>query len=318
MANKIDTDKFICDFLSTEFSEEEKENIRYLYNHKRALISVSVIVKAFKKALKKQGFQYNDGEIVEIDQPPLTEEQKANFKVGDWIVVDGVTQQVTQIRPEGFDTDRAWNGKSTFKDVHLWTIQDAKDGDVLYNEDCKNIILFNGKVYVNDEPGAYCGYDIRYGELEIFELDHSFCSNNIHPATKYQRDMLNKKMEEAGYTWNQEELKLEKIDKPQTIKFNEPEKFDSVWPKEVVDELLEETQKNTPKVKEGLKKFFSNVFPTIYDIDIEKMVEEYKEGILISQSLTYDDLLVRATAYKKGLEDMLKLIKEGGSNESID
>lgn len=108
------------------------------------------------------------------------------------------------------------------------------------------------------------------------------------------------------------------IDNPQTIKFNESEDIDSVWPKEVVDELLEETQKNTPKVKDGLKKFFSNVFPTIYDIDIDKMVEEYKERIIISQSLKYDDLLVRAIAYKQGLKDMLKVIKEGDKDETTE
>lgn len=127
---------------------------------------------------------------------------------------------------------------------------------------------------------------------------------------------MEESLEDQGLEYKDGEIV--EIDNPQTIKFNESEDIDSVWPKEVVNELLEETQKNTPKVKEELKKYFSNVFPTIYDIDVDKMVEEYKERIIISQSLKYDDLLVRAIAYKQGLKDMLKVIKEGDKDETTE
>lgn len=87
--------------------------------------------------------------------------------------------------------------------------------------------------------------------------------------------------------------KQEKIspNKPQTIKFNKERLMEIAKP-----ESIEER----------------------YNIDIDKMVEEYKERILISQSLKYDDLLVRAIAYKQGLEDMLKLIRKEIKDETTE
>ena len=36
-------------------------------------------------------------------------------------------------------------------------------------------------------------------------------TDNLHPATKEQREQLEKAMSKAGYKWNKEERKLEKI-----------------------------------------------------------------------------------------------------------
>ena len=143
--------------------------------------------------LEKQGVQGNADKV------------EPKFNVGDWVVVDGVTQQVTQIRPEGFDTDRAWNGKLTFKDVPLWTIQDAKDGDVLADS--------LGNICIYQEPSTKLMYhSYCYGNHKYFvDSGGSHVIVGTYPATKEQRDLLFQKIKEAGYEWDAEKKELKKI-----------------------------------------------------------------------------------------------------------
>ena len=139
------------------------------------------------------------------------------FHEGDWVVVDGVTQQITQIRPEGFDTDRAWNGKLTFKDVHLWTIQDAKPGNVLVDQNGGMPFIF--KECKNNHIYCYCGYtnrkDIFFDRFVDSEGEELHWLNLYHeqayPATKEQRDLLFQKMKEAGYEWDANKKELKEI-----------------------------------------------------------------------------------------------------------
>ena len=171
--------------------------------------------------LEKKGGQTDNltqQEAMDIAVAKCFNEQKTadkiepKFKVGDWVVVDGVTQQVTRIQPNGFDTDRAWNGKLTFKDVHLWTIQDAKDGDVLaakttigYPNPFIAIYKEHGLNFFNSH--CFVSWD---GEFHEGTTGHSI--SDIHPATKEQCDFLFQKMKEAGYEWDDEKKELKKIE----------------------------------------------------------------------------------------------------------
>lgn len=98
-----------------------------------------------------------------------------------------------------------------------WTIDDAKNGNVLcygneislYKHDIKNCTkqetTFGGFVY-------YCCYD---GKRFVVDSLYSLTEQDkmdIHPATKEQRDQLEKAMADAGYRWNADEKKLEKIE----------------------------------------------------------------------------------------------------------
>jgi hypothetical protein len=63
----------------------------------------------------------------------------------------------------------------------------------------------------NGKPVCYCHYDIELG----FHIDiNSYIASgsNIYPATKEQRDLLFKKMKEAGYEWDAEKKELKKIE----------------------------------------------------------------------------------------------------------
>ena len=106
-----------------------------------------------------------------------------------------------------------------------WTIQDAKDGDVLVCDIDKAEIggdveklphivstififkkLINSRYYIH----SYCHlYDKRFLGLQRTMYYNSFV-HNISPATKEQRDLLFQKIKEAGYEWDSEKKELKK------------------------------------------------------------------------------------------------------------
>ena len=94
----------------------------------------------------------------------------------------------------------------------LWTIQDAKDGDVLAyvtDEDALWIMIYRS-LY---EP--YEGH-VHYHALLVNDNFSDkgtccICINDLKPATKEQRDLLFAKMKEAGYEWDAEKKELKKI-----------------------------------------------------------------------------------------------------------
>ena len=142
--------------------------------------------------------------------PLILNKTAPKFKVGDWITDDTDTYQIVKIEDEWYITDEG--DKVCFSVIHqgyhLWTIQDAKDGDVLANK--------YGAIFINagsDESrvtlDSYCYISIQ-GEFHIEEHKTGswFYKNDIKPATKEQRDLLFQKMKESGYEWNDEKKEL--------------------------------------------------------------------------------------------------------------
>ena len=146
----------------------------------------------------------------------ITEKVKLpKFKVGDWITNGDYTWEVVEIMVLDYVL-RSQDGNivddtisHTDEQFHLWTIQDAKEGDVLvtkYNQP----FIYNGN-YDLFNVGAYCGMDCL-GEIFIESCTNcQWSSTKVKPATKDQRDALERAMTNAGYRWNKEKLKLERI-----------------------------------------------------------------------------------------------------------
>ncbi len=186
----IDIEKFICSLINraSGFS----------------VIKVIDIIDA----LNNQGLDYKDGKITKID--PKVEPK---FKVGDWVVTSyGKVSQVIAVDEDvdGFTLDDDTYFSGSWKDsYHLWTIQDAKAGDVL----CSGQMILLFKKWEDSDWNfviAYAGIDIS-GKLQITN-GHWLISNYSHPATKEQRDTLFAKMKEAGYEWDAEKKELMKIE----------------------------------------------------------------------------------------------------------
>lgn len=180
-----------------EFFKSEDDNITYSLVKKKDIIAW----------LEKQGKNSTD--------------KTPKFKVGDWVVRGDTIAQILDIQEQyyvGLDINGKDFVSSRFLNVdkiHLWTMQDAKDGDVIYYKDeislYKNDIkncdkqekTFTGFVY-------YCCYD---GKNFITNSFYSLTEQDkidIYPATKEQRDALMKVMNNVGYEWNTENKELKK------------------------------------------------------------------------------------------------------------
>ena len=148
------------------------------------------------------------------EQKP-TDKVEPKFKVGDWIVYNDNLYHAGNIALQRYyECLRVDGTVHTFSlDIdsksHLWTIQDAKDGDVLYECNEKTPFIFKElKTKQIGDIASYC--DIFNG---IFNsIGDNWTTLDIVPATKEQRDLLFQKMYEAGYEWDAEKKELKKIE----------------------------------------------------------------------------------------------------------
>ena len=163
-------------------------------------------------AIKENGYKWNaETKTLEIT--------RLNFKVGDWIIRNnkytGIPVKVIEFN--GYYSCEL-NGEVvnfTRNDVHnnfhLWTIDDAKDGDVLVDKD-NNIGIFQKFEGIYWYSYIYLGCD---GNLRGFNIGGSHKQTDVHPATKEQRDLLFQKIKEKGYEWNDKTKILERLISPQ-------------------------------------------------------------------------------------------------------
>ena len=138
------------------------------------------------------------------------------FKVGDWIIENGLGKKPIKIvRFEKRDDGTlVWFNNSTgiyidYLDnyYHLWSIDDAKAGDILITN--ANPFIYKGRLDPKnpDSPVAYCGIDCL-GDFYYCENDDYWDDAEVYPATEEQCNLLFKKMKEAGYEWDAENKKL--------------------------------------------------------------------------------------------------------------
>ena len=90
-----------------------------------------------------------------------------------------------------------------------WTIQDAKDGDVIFYDEgwicifkCIHGIWYSSYCFITDDGEFHTGYERHAVDSTIH--------GNAHPATKEQRDALMKAINDAGYEWDTEKKELKK------------------------------------------------------------------------------------------------------------
>ena len=177
------------------------------------------VEKLTKEMFTRQAkFFFEVGYEKQGEQKPTGVEPK--FKVGDWIT-NGIdcTFQIHSIENNMYlrSDDYFIDIETADKKFRLWSIQDAKDGDVLATENF--IFIFKD---IDDCNGVhyYCDYDIYEHEddAQFGIAAHGSIMGIINrararysPATKEQRNLLFSKMKEAGYEWDAINLKLNRI-----------------------------------------------------------------------------------------------------------
>ena len=145
----------------------------------------------------------------------LSDMEKRNnpkFNVGDWITNGDYIWKIVEIKPLDYmlqsQDGNIVDDTISYVDeqFHLWTIQDAKDGDILTN-DYNSTFIFKEE-YIAGKPKAYCGIIDGY----FFEkVGGCWTNEKCYPATKEQRGILFKKIKEAGYEWDDDMKTLNKI-----------------------------------------------------------------------------------------------------------
>ncbi|SEA78697.1 hypothetical protein SAMN04487851_11417 [Prevotella sp. tc2-28] len=219
-----------------------------------------------KHELEKQGKQKPANEV------------EHKFNVGDFLVSDYCMGKVVELTNDAYllDTEQGIPF-SCEHNAHIWTIQDAKDGDVLFTSSTASheTFIFKGI----DEKGntkCYFSYDSEDGFREgIYHFIGR--ATNCKPATKEQRDLLFKKMHEAGYEWDAEKKELKKIEQKKTpiegeFPYDNPSdtlegEIENIWGKLSSGDRFSAT-------KEGFREVITHFVNYIKEQDDWKLVEQ--------------------------------------------
>ena len=145
------------------------------------------------------------------EQKPI-DKVEPKFKVGDWVVdnygsiwkIEGILNQFYLLEGIGEGESRPtieWANNQ----YHLWTLKDAKDGDVLASN--------NGNTFIyHKHDNNYVYYHCSINYFDNITINSSWNVLGIKPATKEQRDLLFQKMKEAGYKWDSDKKEVTPID----------------------------------------------------------------------------------------------------------
>ena len=271
-------------------------------------------MKSPEESLGVSSKEYN--EIVNeclYGEQKSTDKVEPKFKIGDWVVTSyGKVNQVIAVDKDGdgFTLDDGTYFSGSWKDnYHLWTIKDAKDGDVLV-DDLDNIFIYQGS-----SLNSMChSYSYCYGNHKYFvDWGGSHVIVDACPANKEQRSILFQKMKEEGYEWDAEKKELKKIDTIQP-KFHEGD-----W---VVYECGEETATlQITRIVEGTYEFSDDSTLNVADEDTLRLwnISDAKDGDILfyrgdvkySDGIKYNRILLFGldksffvlTKYSNGVED---------------
>ncbi len=173
---------------------------------------------------KRNGYEYltSEGKYnwfeKQIEQK-TADNFEPKFKVGDYIInkhgfimhIDGIDDNMYVYRVLDDNRLLKYDITKTDKSCHLWTIRDAKDGDVLTASDnsifiFKEIEDYGCKYYIaleKDNETINVNDNLEYFLESI---------RSVKPSTKKQSDLLFAKMKEAGYKWDADKKELKKIE----------------------------------------------------------------------------------------------------------
>ena len=174
--------------------------------------------------------------VCDIEQE-FDDKVELKFHEGDWIVYEENIYQIHNIslkkyyeclRTDG--TIHTFDFEYIDSKSHLWTIQDAKDGDVLYFSN-ETIVIFKD-LYNATTFHSYCHIENGLFDASKDDMPDWWEGKGFQPATKEQRDLLFAKMHEARYEWDAEKKELKKIDKENLTEFE-------IAVKNVMEEAIE-------------------------------------------------------------------------------
>lgn len=188
-----------------------------------------------------QVYETKDGEIITYSETDGYKVVEPKFKVGDWIITpENKVIQITSIEGTFYCFNNAshyWEIYYCDQECHLWTIRDARDGDVLaFKGNIIGIIIC--KSPTDYDAGSYCRF---VSDNFIDKEESGWDSTLLVPATKEQRGQLEKAMADAGYTFDFEKKELKKIEDEE---YNDEDYgIDGLWhAKNILEKTLGEVE----------------------------------------------------------------------------
>ncbi len=211
-----DVDKWIAwlekqKVLTTEEGLQGKEDVKQSQFGKDHYCSDEDIIRDYIVWPKKQGEQKPANKI------------EPKFHEGDWLIniECGNVVRVIEVLENNYRLDYGVDTIGTLctelvdNDYRLWTINDAKDGDVLAYRDGQWIFIYKEKIDDNSFS-YYTLYSTIHQDLTINDAAFTLLGSAIIPATKEQRDLLFQKMRDVGYKWDIESKELKKTERKST------------------------------------------------------------------------------------------------------
>jgi hypothetical protein len=176
-----------------------------------------------EKQGEKKDINYKDEGIVEAGKDTsVLDKIDPKFKFGDWIFIEQIDNiingpyKIKEVNYYGYVLDNIREIVLPFTTEHcmrLWTIQDAKPGDILVND---FNIIFIFKEIKDNLCISYCYAIDRENGIVIDSLEEREVGDidivKFSPATKEQQDILSQKIKEEGYELDPNKLTLKKID----------------------------------------------------------------------------------------------------------
>lgn len=210
---------------------EKIDSYRVKEENQGEKLTLEKVTKAFLEALSKT--PYNNMPIVQAQASAkqlltfLTDtksykpdnEIEPKFHEGDWITHNtaNFVFKVINVGSNGYEVVNRENYKKTISfdnedKYHLWTIQDARDGDVLVNGNEIIVIFKENNFNQKDLSGCMFVHCSLCNKKGYWYTIGGINPSDYVPATKEQRNALMKVMTDAGYTFDFEKKELKKIE----------------------------------------------------------------------------------------------------------
>lgn len=159
----------------------------------------------------QDGVLVNLSQLKRVAKPADKVEPK--FHEEDWVVTSyGKVNQVVSVDKDGdgYTLDDGVYFSGSWCDMyHLWTIQDAKDGDLIYVSTEEKEIQAIFHEYKNQTIFFYCylcGDFVQGGYMPIGDVEL------VYPLQETHYKRFFEKMHDAGYEWDAEKKELKKIE----------------------------------------------------------------------------------------------------------
>lgn len=236
--------------------------------------------KQLEKEMLSKGFEWNAEHLC------LMSIRTHTFNVGDWCIdnIDRTIFTITKAENNLY-TYQTLEGKeyscsyrSLETDAHLWSLEDAKAGDVISTIYGKAFI-YNGKAN-GTCPGSFCGIN-TLGNFKT-GCDHHWTGKKVRPATKEESYYLFLKMREAGYVWRADKLKLVEV-KPTTME--EKDRIDDAFTRMMLKDAEKQNNQNSVEWTETDESMYTRCLGIFGKCKCNIAVDEVDEEINWFKSL---------------------------------